>query len=165
MNCRHCGSKLHRIFCDLQTCPPSNAMVKKHQLVESEKYYPLSTFVCETCWLVQVDELEKAEDIFNDEYTYFSSYSTSWLRHAEEYTNLMVSRFLFNEQSLVVEIASNDGYLLQYFAEKNIPVLGVDPSANTADVARPVYGWRLPLLTDATAVLGSGAPVPPSRSI
>ena len=135
MKCRHCHTELTHVFCDLQTCPPSNAMVKDVELNFPETYFPLSILVCEKCWLVQVDELEKAEDIFNDEYTYFSSFSTSWLAHAKRYTDSMVDRFGFNEQSLIIEIASNDGYLLQYFKEKNIPVLGVEPTANTAVVA------------------------------
>lgn len=135
MNCRHCGSPLTKVFADLQTCPPSNAMVKTNELNFPETYFPLKVFVCDTCWLVQVDEIEKAEAIFNAEYTYFSSYSTSWLAHAKKYTDYMVERFGYNQQSLVVEIASNDGYLLQYFKEKGIPVLGVEPTANTAKVA------------------------------
>lgn len=135
MNCRHCGNPLTKVFADLQTCPPSNAMVKANELNFPETYFPLKVFVCDTCWLVQVDEIEKAEAIFNAEYTYFSSYSTSWLAHAKKYTEYMVERFGYNQQSLVVEIASNDGYLLQYFKEKGIPVLGVEPTANTAQVA------------------------------
>lgn len=135
MNCRHCNNELTHVFADLQTCPPSNAMVKPEQLNYPETYFPLKVFVCEKCWLVQVDELEKAEAIFNDEYTYFSSYSTSWLQHAKEYADYMTGRFGLDQNSLVVEIASNDGYLLQYFKEKNIPVLGVEPTANTAQVA------------------------------
>jgi 2-polyprenyl-3-methyl-5-hydroxy-6-metoxy-1,4-benzoquinol methylase len=135
MNCRHCNHSLEKVFCDLQTCPPSNAMVKPEALNHPETYFPLRVFVCEKCYLVQVDELEKAEAIFNEEYTYFSSYSTSWLKHAKAYTDYMTERFGYDEHSLVVEIASNDGYLLQYFKEKNIPVLGVEPTANTARVA------------------------------
>jgi SAM-dependent methyltransferase len=135
MNCRHCNNTIDNVFCDLQTCPPSNAMLTEKQLELPEKYFPLKVFYCEKCWMVQVDELEKAEDIFNNEYTYFSSYSTSWLKHAKDYTEYMVERFSFNHESLIVEIASNDGYLLQYFKEKNIPVLGVEPTANTAQVA------------------------------
>jgi SAM-dependent methyltransferase len=135
MNCRHCNTKLSHVFCDLQTCPPSNAMVKPEMINHPETYFPLKVFVCESCWLVQVDELEKADAIFNSEYTYFSSYSSSWLQHAKAYTDYMTNRFGFNETSLVVEVASNDGYLLQYFKEKNIPVLGVEPTANTAQVA------------------------------
>jgi SAM-dependent methyltransferase len=135
MNCRHCKEELTHVFCDLQTCPPSNAMVKPEMVNYPETYFPLKVFVCDKCWLVQVDELEKADAIFNAEYTYFSSYSTSWLQHAKEYVNYMTERFDFNTNSLVVEVASNDGYLLQYFKEKNIPVLGVEPTANTAKVA------------------------------
>jgi SAM-dependent methyltransferase len=135
MNCRHCHFELNHVFCDLQTCPPSNAMVKTDELNRAETYFPLKVFVCEKCWLVQVDEIEKAEDIFNEEYTYFSSYSTSWLAHAKSYTDYMINRFGYDKNSLIVEVASNDGYLLQYFKEKNIPVLGVEPTANTAKVA------------------------------
>jgi SAM-dependent methyltransferase len=135
MNCRHCNTQLNHVFCDLQTCPPSNAMLSKNQLNSPETYFPLKVFVCENCWLVQVDEIEKAEAIFNEEYTYFSSFSTSWLEHAKLYVDYMVQRFGFNSNSKVIEIASNDGYLLQYFKKLNIPVLGVEPTANTAKVA------------------------------
>jgi len=110
-------------------------MVKPEMINHPETYFPLKVFVCEKCWLVQVDELEKADAIFNSDYTYFSSYSKSWLQHAKSYTDFMTERFGFNTDSLVVEIASNDGYLLQYFKEKHIPVLGVEPTANTAQVA------------------------------
>lgn len=135
MNCRNCKKELSFVFCDLQTCPPSNAMINSDKLNFSESYFPLKVYVCHGCWLVQVDEIEKAEDIFNDEYTYFSSYSTSWLKHAKTYVDYMTERFGYDNNSLIVEIASNDGYLLQYFKEKNIPVIGVEPTANTAQVA------------------------------
>jgi SAM-dependent methyltransferase len=135
MNCRHCKTELHHVFVDLINCPPSNDMLKPEQLNEPEVFYPLKIFTCHTCLLVQVDEMRKANSIFNSEYTYFSSFSTSWLAHAKRYTDMMVERFGFNEKSLVIEIASNDGYLLQYFKEYKIPVLGVDPTANTAEVA------------------------------
>jgi SAM-dependent methyltransferase len=111
-------------------------MVKEDMISYPETYFPLKVFVCDICWLVQVDEIEKAENIFNEEYTYFSSFSKSWLAHAKEYADYMVPRFKFNQNSLIVEIASNDGYLLQYFNEKNIPVLGIEPTANTAKVAK-----------------------------
>jgi 2-polyprenyl-3-methyl-5-hydroxy-6-metoxy-1,4-benzoquinol methylase len=111
-------------------------MLKPEQLNEPEVYLPLKIFVCENCYLVQVDEVEKAANIFDDEYTYFSSYSSSWLAHAKKYVDMMVQRFGFSPESLVIEIASNDGYLLQYFKELGVPVLGVDPTANTAEVAR-----------------------------
>ena len=135
MKCRHCGNELKHVFCDLQTCPPSNAMVKPELINYPETYFPLKVFVCEKCWLVQIDEIEKASEIFNNEYTYFSSYSTTWLKHAQNYVDYMTERFGFNQNSLVVEIASNDGYLLQYFKAKKIPVIGVEPTANTAKIA------------------------------
>jgi C-methyltransferase C-terminal domain/Putative zinc binding domain/Methyltransferase domain len=135
MNCRHCNNQLSNVFCDLQTCPPSNAMVSGERLNFPETYFPLKVFVCENCWLVQVEEVEKAADIFNEEYTYFSSYSTSWLDHAKDYVEYMIHRFGFNSSSKIVEIASNDGYLLQYFKKANIPVLGIEPTSNTATVA------------------------------
>jgi len=110
-------------------------MLKPEQLNEPEVFYPLKIFTCHECLLVQVDEMRKADSIFNSEYTYFSSFSTSWLAHAKKYVDMMVERFGFNSDSQVIEIASNDGYLLQYFKEHNVPVLGVDPTANTAEVA------------------------------
>ena len=136
MNCRHCNEFLDQVFCDLHTCPPSNSMINESSLNFQEVYFPLKVFVCGKCWLVQVDELKKAESIFNEEYTYFSSYSSSWLKHAEDYTNYMIDRFGYNQDSQVVEIASNDGYLLQYFKNKGIPVLGIEPTRNTAEVAK-----------------------------
>lgn len=136
MKCRHCNNSVSHVFCDLQTCPPSNAMVLTDKMNFPETYFPLKVYVCEKCWLVQVDEIEKADAIFNDEYTYFSSYSSSWLLHAKNYVDYMVNRFNFNESSFVVEVASNDGYLLQYFKELGIPVLGIEPTANTALVAQ-----------------------------
>lgn len=135
MHCRHCNHPLTHILCDLKFCPPSNAMVKPKFINYSETYFPLKVFVCEKCWLVQIEELEKVESIFNEEYTYFSSYSTSWLKHAKNYCDYMTNKFGYNSESLVVEVASNDGYLLQYFKEKNIPILGIEPTANTAQVA------------------------------
>ena len=111
-------------------------MLKPEQLSQPEVYFPLKIFVCENCYLVQIDEVEKATNIFDDEYTYFSSYSSSWLAHAKRYVDTMVDRFHFCPDSLVIEIASNDGYLLQYFKEYGNPVLGVDPTANTAVVVR-----------------------------
>jgi 2-polyprenyl-3-methyl-5-hydroxy-6-metoxy-1,4-benzoquinol methylase len=110
-------------------------MLKPDQLNDPETYYPLKIFTCQQCYLVQVDEMKKADAIFNSEYTYFSSFSSSWLAHAKRYVDMMKERFQFNSGSQVIEIASNDGYLLQYFKEYNIPVLGVDPTANTASVA------------------------------
>ncbi len=135
MKCRHCKTELKHVFVDLINCPPSNAMLKKEQLNEPESFFPLKIFTCHNCFLVQVDEMKKADEIFDAEYTYFSSFSTSWLEHSKNYVHMMIDRFGFNEKSQVIEIASNDGYLLQYFKEKNVPVLGVDPTANTAAAA------------------------------
>ncbi len=135
MKCRHCKTELKHIFVDLSYSPVSNAMLTEEQLNEPESYYPLKIFVCQECYLVQVDEMQKADNIFDEEYTYFSSFSKSWLQHAKNYVEMMIVRFGFNENSQVIEIASNDGYLLQYFKEQNVPVLGVDPTANTANAA------------------------------
>jgi len=135
MKCRFCKNELSNVFIDLGNSPPSNSFLSLSQLNEPESYYPLKIFVCDKCFLVQIDEYKKATEIFDKNYAYFSSYSTSWLNHAKKYTELMISRFGLNNKSLVVEIASNDGYLLQYFKERNIPVLGVEPTANTAKIA------------------------------
>ena len=135
MNCRHCNTPLKLVFVDLNNCPLSNDMLTQSQLDQPETYYPLKVYMCHSCFLVQVDEMKKAELIFNNEYTYFSSFSKSWLAHAKRYVDMMTVRFNLGESSQVIEIASNDGYLLQYFKEYNIPVLGVDPTANTASIA------------------------------
>lgn len=135
MNCRFCNTELRHVFIDLFNSPASNSFLSKEQLSEPETFYPLKVFTCHTCFLVQLDEYKKSDDIFNSDYVYFSSYSTSWLRHAREYTDMMTERFGYNSNSLIIELASNDGYLLQYFKEKNIPVMGIEPTANTAEVA------------------------------
>ena len=135
MQCRFCKTELEHVFVDLVNSPASNSFLSAEQLNEPETFYPLKVYTCHNCFLVQVDEYQKSNAIFDSGYVYFSSYSTSWLQHAKNYTELMVQRFGFNEQSQVIEIASNDGYLLQYFKEKNIPVLGIEPTANTAEVA------------------------------
>jgi 2-polyprenyl-3-methyl-5-hydroxy-6-metoxy-1,4-benzoquinol methylase len=136
MKCRHCKNELTTEFADLGFSPPSNSFLTKEQLNGSETFYPLKTMVCEKCFLVQIDEFAKHGDIFSADYAYFSSFSTSWLAHAKAYTEMMIERFGFNEKSLVIEIASNDGYLLQYFKEKGVPVLGIEPTANTAAAAK-----------------------------
>lgn len=135
MNCRFCDQKLTNEFVDLGFSPPSNSFLKKEDLNKPEVFYPLRIMVCDKCFLVQIDEFAKHDDIFNKDYVYFSSFSTSWLNHAEKYTDMMTNRFGFNENSKVVEIASNDGYLLQYFYKKGIQVLGVEPTSNTAAFA------------------------------
>jgi len=136
MKCRFCKTGLEHVFIDLGNSPPSNSFLSEEELNEPEIFYPLKVYVCHKCFLVQVDEYKKSDAIFGSDYVYFSSFSTSWLAHAKKYTDMMVERFGFNEQSQVIEIASNDGYLLQYFKEKNIPVMGIDPTANTAEAAR-----------------------------
>jgi 2-polyprenyl-3-methyl-5-hydroxy-6-metoxy-1,4-benzoquinol methylase len=132
--CRFCANPLKHTFVDLGMSPPSNSYLAANQLQVAEKFYPLHAYVCEKCFLVQLEEFESPADIFSD-YAYFSSYSASWLNHARSYTDLMVEKFGFNSSSKVIEIASNDGYLLQYFKELDIPVLGIEPAANVAKVA------------------------------
>jgi 2-polyprenyl-3-methyl-5-hydroxy-6-metoxy-1,4-benzoquinol methylase len=136
MNCRFCGAALTHVFIDLVNAPPSNAFLTKEQLGEPEPFYPLKLFVCDSCFLVQIDEYKKSSAIFNSGYIYFSSYSTTWLAHAKQYTAMMIEKFGFNRESKVIEIASNDGYLLQYFKERGIPVLGIEPAEGTAVEAR-----------------------------
>ena len=135
MNCRFCKTPLSHVFIDLNNSPASNSFLTSKQLNEPEIFYPLKVFICDHCFLVQVDEYKKSDAIFSSEYVYFSSFSKSWLEHAKQYTQKMTGRFGLNEHSKVIEIASNDGYLLQYFKEKNIPVLGIEPTANTAKAA------------------------------
>lgn len=132
--CRFCGAPLEHTFVDLGMSPPCQTHIEPHQLNHMEAFYPLHAFVCAQCFLVQLKDYVSPKDIFI-EYAYFSSYSDSWLRHAKAYTDLMVDRFGIGHKSQVVEIASNDGYLLQYFVEKGVPVLGVEPAANVAQVA------------------------------
>jgi 2-polyprenyl-3-methyl-5-hydroxy-6-metoxy-1,4-benzoquinol methylase len=115
--------------------PLSNGFLKSEQLNKAEKFYPLHAYVCEKCLLVQLEEFESPDHIFANDYAYFSSYSESWLNHAKQYTDLMINRFQFNQSSRVIEIASNDGYLLQFFQAQSIPVLGIEPATNVAQVA------------------------------
>ena len=135
MLCRFCKEELKDVFIDLVNSPPSNSFLTRQQLNEPEVFFPLKVYTCNNCFLVQVDEYKKSDAIFDDEYVYFSSFSTSWLAHAKKYTEKMIDRFGLSEKSQVIEIASNDGYLLQYFKQRNIPVLGIEPTANTAKVA------------------------------
>jgi 2-polyprenyl-3-methyl-5-hydroxy-6-metoxy-1,4-benzoquinol methylase len=134
-HCRFCRSPLSLSFADLGMSPLSNAYLKPEQLNQMERFYPLHARVCEACFLVQLEEFESPERIFSD-YAYFSSYSDSWLQHAARYAEQMTDRFGFNERSHVVEIASNDGYLLQYFVARGIRVLGIEPAANVAEAAQ-----------------------------
>ena len=136
MKCRFCKTELDNVFIDLVNSPASNSFLTANQLNEPETFFPLKVYTCPKCFLVQVDEYKKSDAIFDSNYAYFSSFSTSWLKHAKEYTDLMVDRFGYNENSLVIEVASNDGYLLQYFKEKAVPILGIEPTANTAAAAK-----------------------------
>jgi SAM-dependent methyltransferase len=133
-SCRFCGAGLERTFVDLGMSPLCETYPSEAELGQGEMFYPLHTFVCEKCFLVQLEEFACPEKIFGD-YPYFSSYSDSWLKHCEAYTSKMAKRFNLTGQSFVVEVASNDGYLLQYFIKKGIPVLGTEPAANVARVA------------------------------
>lgn len=132
--CRFCGAHLHHLFADLGMSPLANSYVQPRQLNNMEPFYPLRAYVCTNCFLVQLIVSESPEQIFGN-YAYFSSYSDSWLQHAHVYVEAMVTRFAFDHRSQIVEVGSNDGYLLQYFIEQNIPVLGIDPASNIAEVA------------------------------
>jgi SAM-dependent methyltransferase len=134
-SCRACGTPLEHVFVDLGQSPISNAMRRPMDAREPEFFYPLRTFVCASCKLVQIEDVQPAETHFHGTYTYFSSYSESWLDHAKRYAEMMTARFKLGARSRVIEVASNDGYLLQYFKERGVPVLGIDPAANCAEAA------------------------------
>mgnify|MGYP006274028733 CR=1 FL=1 len=136
MKCRHCAAELTFQLIDLGSAPPSNAYLTAISLRRPEKWFPLKVLVCETCWLVQAESYSRASELFNDEYAYFSSFSDAWLAHSERYVSEMVERFSLNSSSHVVEVASNDGYLLQYVKSRDIPCLGIEPTASTANAAR-----------------------------
>lgn len=133
-HCRFCEEPLEHTFVDLGMSPLANSYIGVDEQNGMEPFYPLHVYVCEKCLLVQLEEFEKAADIFSD-YAYFSSYSDSWLEHAKRYVEMTTDRFGLGPQSQVMEIASNDGYLLQYFQEKGVPILGIEPAANIAKVA------------------------------
>jgi predicted TPR repeat methyltransferase len=135
MKCRHCQTELHLLFIDLGSAPPSNAYLTVKSLHESEKWYPLRLLVCTKCWLVQTEDFALAEELFDETYAYFSGFSTSWLAHAQLYVKAMIQRFKLTANSHVVEIAANDGYLLQFVKEQNIPCTGVEPTAAAAKAA------------------------------
>jgi SAM-dependent methyltransferase len=136
MSCRHCSAKLDLELIDLGSSPPSNAYLSAEMLLAPEKTYPLRIMVCERCWLVQTLDFAQADELFSNDYAYFSSFSTTWLQHAESYVAQMAERFGLNGASHVVEVASNDGYLLQYVKARGIPCLGIEPTASTARAAR-----------------------------
>ncbi|MFX1328516.1 MAG: methyltransferase domain-containing protein [Promethearchaeota archaeon] len=136
MKCRFCKNELSIEFIDLINAPLSNSILTEKELNEPEFFFPLKLFLCEKCFLVQIDEYQKSNEIFNEKYAYFSSFSKTWLEHSKKYVNLMTRKFQIDQDSFVVEIASNDGYLLQYFKELEIPCLGIEPASNTAAVAK-----------------------------
>ena len=136
MKCRHCNTELKHTFIDLGISPPSNAFLTKKALDKPEASYPLKVMVCDCCWLVQTEDFVRADEMFSMDYAYFSSFSTSWLNHAKSYVDSITSRLNLDESSTVVEIAANDGYLLQYVKNKGIPCYGIEPTHNTAKVAR-----------------------------
>lgn len=135
MKCRHCSAPLVHNFLDLGFAPPSNAYLSSSDLAKPETYYPLKVKVCEQCWLVQTEDYAQAAELFSEDYAYFSSTSTGWLKHAADYAMEMTRRFRLNSSSLVIEVASNDGYLLKNFVASGIPCLGIEPTASTADAA------------------------------
>lgn len=135
MNCRHCGSPLEHPFVDLGFAPPSNAYLTESDLRKPEKYYPLKVMVCDRCWLVQTEDYTGADDLFGSDYAYFSSTSSTWLSHARYYSEMMIKKLGLDSNSFVIEVASNDGYLLKNFVAAAIPCLGIEPTAGTAMVA------------------------------
>lgn len=136
MNCRHCRAEVSLVLIDLGSAPPSNAYLTKLTMRRPEKWFPLKVLVCESCWLVQAESYSRAAELFNEEYAYFSSFSDLWLQHAWNYVNTMVARLGLDTSSQVVEIAANDGYLLQYVKQLGIPCIGIEPTASTAAAAR-----------------------------
>lgn len=151
MKCRHCSHPLQRVFLDLGFAPPSNAYLTAAELGKPETYFPLKLFVCEHCWLVQTEDYAQASELFREDYAYFSSTSLTWLEHASNYATMITQRLTLTGDSLVIEVASNDGYLLKNFVAAGIPCLGIEPTAGTAAAAealgipvlREFFGERL----------------------
>jgi SAM-dependent methyltransferase len=135
LNCRHCSSPLENTLLDLGSAPPSNAYLKADDLSKPELYYPLKLSVCARCWLVQTEDYARADELFAPDYAYFSSTASSWLEHAACYTKHIIQRLVLNRDSFVIEVASNDGYLLKNFVAAGIPCLGIEPTDGTADAA------------------------------
>ncbi len=138
MNCRHCGASLEHTFVDLGFAPPSNAYLRPEDLYRPEKYYPLRVKVCSCCWLVQTEDYAGAEELFSADYAYFSSTSSSWLAHARRYSEHIIRALGLGPKSFVIEVASNDGYLLRNFVAAGIPCLGIEPTASTAAAAEAI---------------------------
>jgi len=135
MNCRHCDTILDHTFLDLSYAPPSNAYLSETDLLKPEKYYPLKVKVCASCFLVQTEDYADADELFNSNYAYFSSTSSSWLSHSASYVEAITEKLQLNHNSHVIEVASNDGYLLKNFVAAGIPCLGIEPTSSTADMA------------------------------
>lgn len=135
MNCRHCQTPLENVFLDLGFAPPSNAYLTKDDLQVPETYFPLKLFVCSNCWLVQTEDYTRADELFSHDYAYFSSVSQSWLAHAKAYADMVTQAFNLGRESFVIEVASNDGYLLKNFVATGIPCLGIEPTKSTAAAA------------------------------
>ncbi|AHB89368.1 SAM-dependent methyltransferase domain trio protein [Thermosynechococcus sp. NK55a] len=136
MNCRHCNAPLELVLIDLGTQPPSNAYLGAEALRMPERWYPLRVLVCEQCWLVQTEDFAQPQELFSPDYAYFSGYSSSWLAHCARFVGEAVQRFGLGPDSHVVEVAANDGYLLQFVQARGIPCLGIEPTASTAAAAR-----------------------------
>ncbi len=151
MKCRHCKNELSLRFVDLGTSPPSNSYLSKTHLNSPEVWYPLRVLVCEVCWLVQTEDYNKPSELFGDDYAYFSSFSTSWLEHSRAYAEYVMKRFNLDKASQVIEVAANDGYLLQYFQNSGVKCLGVEPTKSTAmaaearglEIIRDFFGTNL----------------------
>ena len=135
MKCRHCRASIEVSFLDLGVAPPSNAYLNEEDLTAAEKWYPLRVMVCTQCWLVQTEDYTCADELFRPDYAYFSSTSTSWLEHAATYCTMIRQRLSLNKNSMVIEVASNDGYLLKNFVAAGIPCLGIEPTDSTAEAA------------------------------
>ncbi len=135
MNCRHCDNTLEHVFLNLGFAPPSNAYLNAADLQAPEKYFPLKLFVCDQCWLVQTEDYSISEELFTKDYAYFSSTSTTWLEHAKSYVDTITARLGLGADSFVIEVASNDGYLLKNFVVRGVPCLGIEPTESTAAVA------------------------------
>ena len=135
MKCRHCNNILKNILIDLGKCPPSNSYLSTKKSCTNEKNFPLKVYVCNFCWLVQTEDIINKTELFTKDYAYFSSYSKTWLKHVSDYTNHIISRLELTEKSLVVEIASNDGCLLDNFKKRNIPCFGIEPTESSVKVA------------------------------
>ncbi len=145
MNCRHCAKTLELTFLDLGFAPPSNAYLNHEDLTKAEKYYPLKVKLCTHCWLVQTEDYAQADELFSGNYAYFSSTSSSWLAHAASYATSIINRLGLNKNSYVIEVGSNDGYLLKNFVAAGVPCLGIEPTASTAATAEKLF---IPVLNE-----------------